>query len=298
MTDIRPVQKNIGHPVAALHRFVVRVPKIPLFIWFAIVVLVGALLVALVAPLIAPYDYTAINLRARLSPPLYFGGSADHVLGTDALGRDVLSRLIFSIRTSMFVAFGATAVGAFFGTSLGFIAAHFRGWVEQGVLALVDFQAALPFLLLALAVLAFVGNSMTILVFLLGLHGWERYARLARALAISANSQGYASAVRQLGAHPLSVYVGHILPNIASTLIVSMTIAFPEIILVESGLSFLGLGVQPPGTSLGSMVGFGRDYMTSAPWILFLPAAVICVTALSVSLLGDWLRDQLDGTMK
>ncbi|MFC7554903.1 ABC transporter permease [Pseudoroseomonas wenyumeiae] len=177
----------------------------------------------------------------------------------------MLSRLIVSIRMSLLIAFGATVISAMLGVTLGFLAAHFRGWVEQAVMALVDFQAAMPFLILALAVLAFFGNSLLLFVCLLGLNGWERYARIARGLAISAGAQGYAAAVQQLGASPWRVYGRHVLPNIASTLIVSMTLAFPEIILLESGLSFLGLGVQPPGTSLGNMVGYGREYLTRAP---------------------------------
>ena len=181
---------------------------------------------------------------------------------------------------------------------LGFLAAHFRGWVEQAVMALVDFQAAMPFMILALSVLAFFGNSLPLFIGLLGLHGWERYARIARGLAISAGAQGYAAAVRQLGATPWRVYAHHVLPNIAATLIVSMTLAFPEIILLESGLSFLGLGVQPPMTSLGNMVGYGREYLTRAPWILLSPSAVIVLTTLSVSLVGDWLRDRLDPTLR
>ena len=193
---------------------------------------------------------------------------------------------------------GATIIGAAVGTSLGFLAAHFRGLVEQAVLALVDFSASLPFLILALAVLAFFGNSLGLLVCLLGLHAWERYARIARGLALAAGAQGYAAAVRGLGASPWRIYGRHVLPNIASTLIVSMTLAFPEVILLESGLSFLGLGVQPPETSLGSMVGYGREYLTRAPWILLTPASVIVLTTLSVSLIGDWLRDGLDPTLR
>jgi peptide/nickel transport system permease protein len=263
------------------------------FAWLALM-----LGVALLADLISPYAYTQLNLRARLAPPVFMGGSWLHPLGTDELGRDVLSRLIYSIRTSLLIAFGATVIGAVIGTTLGFLAAHFRGLVEQAVLVLVDFSASLPFLILALAVLAFMGNSMVLLVCLLGLHAWERYARIARGLALSAGEQGYAAAVRQLGAGPLRIYGRHVLPNIASTLIVSMTLAFPEVILLESGLSFLGLGVQPPETSLGSMVGYGREYLTSAPWILLAPAAVIVLTTLSVSLIGDWLRDRLDPTLR
>lgn len=260
---------------------------------------VGLMLaVAVLADLISPYAYTALDLRNRLSPPVFAGGTWLHPLGTDELGRDVLSRLIYSIRTSLIIAFGATIVGAVLGTTLGFLAAHFRGIVENAVMALVDFSASIPFLILALAVLAFFGNSMLLFVMLLGLHAWERYARIARGLAISASAQGYAGAVRQLGARPLRVYGRHILPNIASTLIVSMTLAFPEVILLESGLSFLGLGVQPPATSLGNMVGFGREYLTRAPWILLAPAVVIVLTTLSVSLIGDWLRDRLDPTLR
>lgn len=251
--------------------------------------------IALLADAIAPYAYTALDLRNRLSPP---GATMLHPLGTDELGRDVLLRLIFSIRMSLLIAFGATIIGALIGTSLGVLAAHFRGAVEQVVLALVDFSASLPFLILALAVLAFFGNSLTLFICLLGLHAWERYARIARGLVISAGAQGYAAAVRQLGASPWRIYGRHILPNIASTLIVSMTLAFPEIILLESGLSFLGLGVQPPETSLGSMVGYGREYLTRAPWILLSPAAVIVLTTFSVSVLGDWLRDRLDPTLQ
>jgi peptide/nickel transport system permease protein len=163
---------------------------------------------------------------------------------------------------------------------------------------LIDFQASMPFLIIALAVLAFFGNNLALFVMLMGLNSWERYARIARGLTLSANEQGYAAAVRQLGASNLRVYGLHVLPNIASTLIVSMTITFPETILLESGLSFLGLGVQPPLTSLGNMVGYGREYLTRAPWIMLSPAAVIVLSTLSISIVGDWLRDRLDPTLR
>lgn len=274
-----------------------RIP-VPLPVLFGLGWVALMLVVALAADWISPFPITALDLRARLAPPVGLGGTWLHPLGTDELGRDVLSRLIASIRMSLLIAFGATAISAVLGTLLGFLAAHFRGLVEQAVMALVDFQAAMPFLILALAVLAFFGNSLPLFICLLGLNGWERYARIARGLAISAGSQGYAAAVRQLGASPWRIYGRHVLPNIASTLIVSMTLAFPEIILLESGLSFLGLGVQPPMTSLGNMVGYGREYLTRAPWILLAPSAVIVLTTLSVSLAGDWLRDRLDPTLR
>ncbi|WGS24009.1 MULTISPECIES: ABC transporter permease [unclassified Bradyrhizobium] len=263
----------------------------------AVVWLALMLAVAVLADRLAPYDYATLDLRHRLAPPLGLGGSAAHLFGSDELGRDVLARLVISIRVSLLIAFGATLISAALGTMLGVLAAHFRGWVEQVILACVDFQASIPFLILALAVLAFFGNSLLLFVALVGLHGWERYARVTRALAMSSNAQGYAIAVRQLGAGPWRVYLRHILPNIASTLIVTMTLAFPDVILLESGLSFLGLGVQPPLTSLGNMVGYGRDYLARAPWILALPSLAISLTTLSISLVGDWLRDRIDKTL-
>lgn len=268
--------------------------KLPLTVGLGIIWLLAMIIVAAFADQIRPYNITSMDLASRLAAP----GGLRHLLGTDELGRDVLSRLIQSIRISLVIAFGATLLSAFFGTLLGFLAAQFRGTVEHVVLALADFQAALPFLIMSLAVLAFFGSSMVLLVCLMGFYGWERYARIARGLAISAGAQGYAAAVVQLGATPARVYLRHILPNVASTLIVSMTLTFPEIILMESGLSFLGLGVQPPETSLGNMVGFGREYLTRAPWIMLAPAIVIMLTTLSISLVGDWLRDKLDPTIR
>jgi peptide/nickel transport system permease protein len=200
-----------------------------------------------------------------------------------------------SIRMSLLIAFFGTLIAASLGTSLGFLAAHFRGKVEAVVLMLIDFQASMPFLIIALAVLAFFGNSPLLFIGLMGFHSWERYARIARGLTISANEQGYASAIRQLGASPWRIYGKHVLPNIASTLIVSMTLSFPETILLESGLSFLGLGVQPPTPSWGNMIAGGRELIVTAPWVAIAPGLALVVTVLACTLLGDALRDRLAG---
>ena len=279
---------------SSLQYFVAHCPLIVLCGW---VWLCAMLLVALFADSLAPYAYTALDLSARLQPPLGFEGQFNHPLGTDELGRDVLSRLVTSIRMSLLIAFASTLISATIGLTLGFLAARFRGWIEQAVLIAIDFQASIPFMLIALAVLAFFGNTLVLFICLMGCHGWERTARITRSLAISAIEQGYANAVQALGASSWRVYFRHILPNIASTLIVSMTLTFPEVILLESGLSFLGLGVQPPLTSLGNMVGYGREYLQSAPWILLAPATIIVFTTLSISLVGDWVRDKLDPTL-
>ncbi len=270
---------------------------IPPSVWIAVGLVVLAIAVGALADVLRPYSITALDLGSRLKPPVGFGGILAHPLGTDELGRDVLSRLIVSIRVSLLIAFGATLLGALIGGTLGLVAAHFRGAVEQFVLMLIDAQAALPFIILALSALAFFGNSLALLIGLLGLYGWERHARVARGLALAQKAQGYILAVRQLGAGPWRIYLGHMLPNILATMVVSATLAFPEVILAESGLSFLGLGVQPPNTSLGNMVGYGRGYISSAPWILLFPSLVIVATTLAISTLGDWLRDWLDPTV-
>ena len=294
LTDNRTALPAIEEP-GRLGRLFAAWPPLTLaaLAWIALMIVV-----ALGADTLAPYSFTALDLRARLSPPVFMGGGWAHPLGSDELGRDVLSRLIMSIRVSLLIAFFGTLIAATLGTVLGFVAAHFRRHVEAIVLVLIDFQASMPFLVIALAVLAFFGNSLVLFIGLMGLNTWERYARIARGLTISANEQGYANAVRQLGASNLRIYALHLLPNIASTLIVSMTITFPETVLLESGLSFLGLGVQPPLSSLGNMVGYGREYLTRAPWIMLWPSAVIVLSTLSISIVGDWLRDRLDPTLR
>ena len=254
--------------------------------------------IAFSADIMAPYDYETINLRARLVPPNGMSGSAPgHLLGTDNLGRDILSRLIYSIRMSLLIAVLGTMNSAILGSTIGFIAVHYKGWVEEIIMMMIDFQSALPFLILAMAVMAFFDNNLLLFIAIMGIYGWERYARLARAVAMSATNQGYAIAINTLGATTGRIYLRHILPNVASTLIVNMTMNFPEIIMVETSLSFLGLGVQPPKTSLGSMVGFGREYMLTAWWIAALPAITIFISTLAFSLLGDWVRDKLDPTL-
>lgn len=290
-----PAAAKVQAERGKLSRFLEAYPPLVLF---GVTWIVAMLAVAFLADLLTPYVFSALDLKARLAPPVFMGGTWAHPLGTDELGRDVLSRLIISIRISLLIAFASTILSATIGVLLGFLAAHFRGWVEQVVLTLIDFQASMPFMIIALAVLAFFGNTLTLFICLMGFYGWERAARIARGLTIAANEQGYAAAVRDIGASPLRVYGLHVLPNIASTLIVSVTLTFPEVILLESGLSFLGLGVQPPMTSLGNMVGYGREYLQSAPWILLAPSAVIVLTTFSISMVGDWLRDRLDPTLR
>jgi peptide/nickel transport system permease protein len=254
--------------------------------------------VGLLADWLAPFGYDDQNLALRLQPPALLGGAAEHWLGTDELGRDVLSRLVFSIRISLATALVGTLISAALGTLVGFVAARFGGLVDEALMMLVDAQASVPFLVLALAALAFFGNSFVLLALLLGLNGWESYARVARGLVLSTHALPHIEAVRLLGASPLRVYARYILPGIAGILVVKVTLNFPGTILLESGLSFLGLGIQPPLTSLGLMLGTGREYLLFAWWLAVVPGVAIFLTTLAVSVLGDWLRDRWDPMLR
>ncbi|WP_343315019.1 ABC transporter permease [Brucella sp. BE17] len=271
-----------------------RLPKASLIVWLCASWLLLMLFVAIFVPFIAPYGFADQSLLNRLKPPVFAGGNWSFLFGTDHLGRDVLSRLLYSIRTSVLIALMGTLIGASIGTLMGFLAAHFRGRVDDAVMILVDFQASVPYLIIALAVLAFLGNSFSLFIVIVGFFGWEVYARLARGLVISINSQGYAGAIRTLGVAPWRIYLLHVLPNILSVLVVQITLNFPDIILLETSLSFLSLGVQPPETSLGLTLGEGRSYIATACWIALPAGIVIFLTTLSISILGDWLRDILN----
>lgn len=265
---------------------------------FAVFILVSVAVIAVIGNVFTPYTPTQQNLLARLQFPGLLGGNPDYPLGTDRIGRDMVARLISGLRMSLSVAIAGTFIGALFGSLIGFIAAHYRGWTDESLMMLVDFQASLPFILITLTLLAFFGNSMTLFIVLMGLFGWENYARLARGVVLSAKSQPYAQAIVAMGASNSRLYVRHILPNIASALIVQITLTFPQIILLETALSFLGLGIQPPLTSLGQILGEGRDYLSTAWWIAVWPGALIFLVTLSMSILGDWLRDRLDPMLR
>lgn len=271
--------------------------RVPLTILIAAAYLGLLLVVAIGAERFAPYGYADQDLLARMRPPVLFGGTSQHLLGTDMLGRDILSRLIYGARISILIAVSGTLLGSILGTTLGFLAAHFRGAAEELLMMLVDLQAAIPTLILALAVLAFLGNNLFIFIVLVGLDGWERYARLARGLVLSAKESGYVQSMQMVGASAPRIYLGQILPNVAGALVVQLTLNFPGTIILETSLSFLGLGVQPPLTSLGQMMGQGRAYLLNAWWISVLPGILVFATTVSVCLIGDWLRDRLDASI-
>lgn len=273
-------------------------PTVPPLILLCIAWLVLTLVVAVLADVIAPMHYTTQDLTARFRPPVFLGGDWSMPLGTDHLGRDILSRLIYALRASIVIAVAGTVLGAVIGSLIGLLAGRLRGVFDVVAMMLTDVQIALPSLFIAIAFLAFFGNNLFLFIILVSLEGWERYARLARGLVISEQNADYIEAVDCLGASPRRVIFRHLLPNIGAALVVQATLNFPATILLETSLSFLGLGIQPPGTSLGLMLGEGRRYLLNAWWIAVLPGLVIFLTTLAVSLFGDWLRDRLDPTVE
>ncbi len=254
---------------------------------------VGALLVSAVfAGPLAPHDIAQVNLLGRYQPPVFMGGTWEHPLGTDNLGRDMLSLVLRGIQVSITIAAIGTIGGAILGTTLGFLAAWVGGWLDNAIGVLIDFQGTIPNLILALALLAALPQAdFMLFVLIMIVYGWERYARLARAIGLSAKSQPYVQAQQVMGASGFRIVTQSILPNFMAVLLVNMSVNFPQTILVETTLNFLGIGIQPPDTSLGVLIGQGRDQLYNAPWMALAPGAVILVATISISILGDWARD-------
>ncbi|MDK3019940.1 ABC transporter permease [Pseudodonghicola flavimaris] len=261
----------------------------------AILVAVGLIGMALFAPLLAPFEPNSQSLISRLRPPLGFErAKAGYLLGTDELGRDVLSRSLYGLRLTLMLAVLGASLGLVIGGVLGLLAGIVGGRTEAAIMAAVDTQIAMPFTLIALFLLAILGSSIEVIVLVLGLYGWEQYARIVRAEVRRMMKMPFIEAARAAGASPLRIAHHHLLPNIVSPIVVQFTLSLSNIVLLESTLSFLGLGVQPPTATLGSMVGIGRDFMPTAPWIVMVPAVMILLITFAVQILGDWLRDGAD----
>ena len=262
-----------------------------------VVVLVGVL--ALCGEWLAPHDPNEIRLDRKLLPPAFrSGGSFENPFGTDELGRDMLSRMMAGSQTSMRIALVGSALGAVVGISLGLVAAIARGVVEDLTMMMVDVQASLPYLVFALATLAALGTGVVATLVVVGLASWPRYARLTRAMVLAEQAKGYTLAARSAGLPMTRIYGRHVMPNIAGILTVQFATTLPLLILLETALSFLGLGIQHPDTSLGSVLGAGRDFLLLAPWIALYPGLLITVVTLAISIMGDWTRDRLDPSLR
>lgn len=250
---------------------------------------------ALFAPWIAPYDPAAVDLLRRFAPPAWMeGGTSLHLLGSDDLGRDILSRLIWGARISMLVAIACVVSDAILGTTVGILAGYLGGQVDSILMRLADILLALPYLLIALVVVSVVGASLFNVILIIIMLRWAALSRIVRSEAIALKQRDFVALARVAGIGPVRIMRRHILPNVMNSVVVISTLGVGAVILFESVLSFLGVGVPPPAPSWGGMVADGRNYLTSAWWVSLFPGLVITAVCLAANLCGDWLREVLD----
>lgn len=251
--------------------------------------------IAVFAPLLAPYDPAAMNVAKMLKPPIWIEGSDPaHILGTDNLGRDILSRIIYGSRVSLLVGVSAVVLAGVIGIIVGLVGGFYGGFVDILLMRLVDSFLAIPNILFALVFLAVFGPSVPTLIIVIGVTNWVAYARIVRSEALSIKEREFIKAARSIGVRSPLIIIRHILPNVMSSFIVISTLSVASTIILEASLSFLGLGIQPPTVSWGGILSDGRDYLATSWWLATLPGLAITITVLGIIFLGDWLRDILD----
>jgi peptide/nickel transport system permease protein len=263
-----------------------------------LVILMIALLTGIFADVLAPHGYDDQDLGAMLKPPVMVGGTWSNPLGTDPLGRDVLSRVVYGARTSVFLALGAVLLAAGVGVVLGLVSGYAGGRIDAAIMSVVEAQLSLPYLLFAIAFMALLGSSLTNLVIVLVLRSWVVYAQLVRVSVLSMKTREFVTVAVALGATGRRILFRHVAPHVIAPALVVSSFQLAELIIVESSLGFLGLGVQPPLPSWGSMLSQGREYLGSAWWLVTFPGLAIIVTVLGANLFGDALRDALDPRLR
>jgi ABC-type dipeptide/oligopeptide/nickel transport system permease subunit len=265
----------------------------------ATAILLAIVATAAFAPWIAPYNPLSVDIQHRLGPPAWMdGGARAHVLGTDQVGRDLLSRMIYGGRVSLIIGVAAVLISSSIGVLLGLAAGYFAGRADWTIMTLVNVMLTFPFVLLALAVIAVLGPSLVNMIIVLGVADWPLYARVIRAETLALREREFVLAGRALGMSHARLIFRQILPNLVSVIVVIATLQVARVIILESFLSFLGLGVQPPTPAWGNMLGEGRVYMLNSWWIATFPGLAIFVTTLAINLMGNALRDWLDPHMK
>jgi peptide/nickel transport system permease protein len=252
-------------------------------------VLLGAL-----GPVLAPFGINEQDLANRLEPPIGFGGTWTHPLGTDYLGRDVFSRTLFGARSSLIVATSVVILSGSLGTALGIIAGYRRGFVEAVIMRWAEVQMAIPGLVVALVILAYIGSTKWGIILVLSLIYWMLYAQVARSLVLSLSSSGFIEAAIISGSTVRQIMVRHIVPNLVMPMSVLATLEFARALIAEATLSFLGFGIQPPETSWGLDIAVGRQYMLAAWWLVTIPGVVLTLTVIAVNGIGGWLRELED----
>ena len=258
----------------------------------AIVLLV--VLMAAASGILTPYDPAKQDLYHKLAGPIWSGGTGEHLLGTDQLGRDILSRIMYGSRVTLLVGFSGTVCAGLLGVSLGAIAGYFGKWADVVIMRIVDIQLSFPFILLALFIAAVLGRSLANVILIAAISNWVNYARLVRGEILAVKEMEYIEAIRSVGAKDGRIVLFHVIPNVISPVIVQATLGMARIITMEASLSFLGLGVPVEIATWGRMLAEGRDYMLTDPWLAIIPGLAITLTVLGVNLMGDWLRDYLD----
>jgi peptide/nickel transport system permease protein len=255
-----------------------------------LVLAVAALAAAIAAPVLAPHDPVASDFSASLKPP----GTPGHPLGTDQLGRDLLSRVLYGARIALFIGFCTVIVTAVVGGLVGLFAGFFGGWPGSVLMRVADVQLSFPFILLALTINAIVGLGLRNIIISLSAAGWVVYARVVRGQVLSVRQREFVQAAQALGVGRGRLLFRHVLPNVAPSVIILASLQFSQFVVAEAAISFLGFGVQPPTPAWGSMLSESRDFLYVAWWLAAFPGAALALTALGVNLLGDWLRDVLD----
>lgn len=258
-----------------------------------LVVFASTVIAAIGAPWLSSHHPSIADPANRLLPPAWAGGRAEFVLGTDQLGRDLYTRLIYGARISLTVGVLSVSISAPLGIMAGLVAGYHAGLVDEIVMRIVDSQLSIPFLLLAIAIIAAIGASTVNTILVLSLGGWPTYARVVRGEVLSLREREFVEAARAIGATDRRVVLRHILPHVVTTSTVIASFAVAQMILLESTLSFLGLGVQPPTPSWGQMLADGKSYVSLDPWLVVFPGLAIAVTVLAINFIGDWARDML-----
>jgi peptide/nickel transport system permease protein len=266
--------------------------------WLSLAILSLVILSSALAAIIAPESPTKQSLAQRLRPPAWAElGGAGHLIGTDQLGRDVLSRILYGGRLSLIVALLAVLLSASIGTFLGLVGGYTGGVLERLLMRLAEIQLAFPFILLVVTIVAVLGPSSLNVVLALGVSGWVSYTRLVRAHVLTLRELAYVESARSLGASAPRIVLRHLLPNVLSPVVVLASFSVAQMIILESALSFLGLGVQPPTPTWGGMLADARNYLDQAWWLAAFPGLALMLTVLAINILGDWLRDLLDPTL-
>ena len=263
--------------------------------FFGLIMVLGVFFCAVLAPVISPHDPIFQDVEKRLIPPIWqAGANPDYPLGTDHLGRDIVSRLIYGARISIVVSTSAVALSALLGTLIGLFSGFYGGKVDSFFMRIADVQLAFPFILLAIAIIAVLGPDLQNIIITMAITGWVIYARVVRAEVLSLREKEFITSVRALGGSNGRIIFKHLFPNVVPPIIVIVTLEMARMIIMEAALSFLGLGIQPPTPTWGGMLADGRVYLITSWWLATFPGLVIMLVVLGINLLGNWLRDMLD----